>query len=246
MYGWRGRIGIIFPSTSRTVEPEFQRMAPEGVAVYAARTGDRKLFSTRDGRYGTIAYLVGMAEGAILAAEQLACAEVDVITYADTSGTFVKGPEWEKDLRRRLEERSGIKVVTTSNAAVDALRGLGVKKVAVYTPYSETITNLLRIYLEHQNVRVVETHAMGHHNTLEIAKIHPTHVYRFVKDLRPVDADGVFISCTDLRTIDVIDKLESDLEMPVTTANQVSMWASLKVIGYRDPVSGLGSLLKTL
>ncbi|MGA2784890.1 MAG: hypothetical protein ABSF09_09365 [Candidatus Bathyarchaeia archaeon] len=58
-------------------------MAPEGVAVYAARTGDRKIFSTADGREGTIVYLVGMAEGAIFAAEQLASAEVDGITYAD-------------------------------------------------------------------------------------------------------------------------------------------------------------------
>lgn len=221
-------------------------MAPDGVAVYAARTGDRKIFSTADGREGTIAYLVGMAEGAVYAAEQLASAEVDVITYADTSGTFVKGPDWEKNLKRRMEEQSGIQTVTTSSATVEALNELGVKKVAVYAPYSETITDLLREYLKQQKFQVISTNTMGLYRALDIARIHPEAVYRFVKDNRPKDAEGIFISCTELRVIDVIDKLESDLRIPVTTANQVSMWASLRAISYREPISGLGSLMGKL
>lgn len=250
LYGWRGKIGIIFPATGNTEEPEFYKMAPEGVSVHTARIGDRKLFSTADGSKGTISYLTKMAEDAMRAADQLAAAKVDVILYLDTSGSFVKGKAWEVELSRSLEDASGIKTITTSHAMVDALREMDIQKVAVATPYSNEITQLLKVFLEEYMFTVVKTAFLGLFGSgfwaQKVSETSPGVAYRIAKEADDPEADGIFISCTEFRTIEVIESLEEDLQKPVITANQASMWAALRSIKFRKPISGFGQLLAKL
>ena len=57
------------------------------------------------------------------------------------------------------------------------------------------------------------------------------------------DADGMFISCTNLRTIDVLAQLEAELNVPVISSNLATCWGCLQALGHHDPIDGYGSLL---
>jgi maleate isomerase len=61
--------------------------------------------------------------------------------------------------------------------------------------------------------------------------------------LRVVESEAVFISCTDLNAIGLIDYLEADLGKPVITSNQATMWHMLRLIGVKDRIGGFGRLL---
>ena len=110
------RIGLLLPSSNTTMEPDLYRMAPKGVTVHTARMMLREV--TPEG-------LEEMAGEASRAARLLKTADVDMLAYGCTSGSLIRGVEWEKSLKKRLEETAGVPAVTTAGAVVEGLRVLG-------------------------------------------------------------------------------------------------------------------------
>jgi len=235
MYGWRLRIGLIVPSSNTTMESEFNRMKPEGVSVHTARM--RLIEATPDA-------LIKMAEDAHRAAELLATADVDVIIYGCTTGSLVKGVEWEEGLRREIEESTGIKTVTTAGAVVDALRALGIKRLCVATPYIKELDELEVRFLSELGFEVLAIKGLGLKRNTEIGSQPPWVSYRLTREAYRDEADGIFISCTNFRTIEIIERLEAEYGKPVVTSNQASMWAAMKLI--HQPIEGYGRLLREM
>jgi len=237
VYGWRARIGLIVPSSNTTMEPEFWRMAPEGVSVHTSRVRLSEV---------TPEALRLMASEAVRAAEELATADVNVIVYGCTSGSLLEGVEWEERLRREIRERAGVEAITTAQAVVEALRALGIRRVAVATPYIDEINSRERSFLERSGFTVVRIRGLGIVRNTDIGRQPPWVAYRLAKEVAREagrSADGVFISCTNFRTIEVIELLESELQLPVVSSNTASMWLALRTLGIRDRLS-YGRLLR--
>ena len=237
MYGWRARIGLIVPSSNTTMEPEFWRMAPEGVSVHTSRVRLSEV---------TPEALRLMASEAVRASEELATADVNVIVYGCTSGSLLEGVEWEERLRREIRERAGVEAITTAQAVVEALRALGVRRVAVATPYIDEINSRERSFLERSGFSVVRIRGLGIVRNTDIGRQPPWVAYRLAKEVAREagrSADGVFISCTNFRTIEVIELLEVELQLPVVSSNTASMWLALRTLGIRDRLS-YGRLLR--
>lgn len=235
MYGSAGRIGVIVPSANTVTEPEFNRLLPPGYNVYASRMWNLRT---------EVSDLEQMSEHAIRAARELATARVGVIAFACTSGSFLKGPQWEAQLRQRLEDAAGVPVVTTSGALVDALRTLNVRSVAMATPYPDDINSLERSYFEGLGIKVVEIRGLGIVQSVEIGSCTPQQALSLATSLPWQEADGILISCTNFRTIDIIDELEERTQRPVVSSNQATFWASLRKLGFQGPVEGAGRLLR--
>ncbi|AJC72372.1 maleate cis-trans isomerase [Thermococcus guaymasensis DSM 11113] len=235
MYGWRRRIGLIVPSSNTTMEPEFWKMAPEGVSVHAARMNLRVV---------TEEALVDMESYAKDAAKRLADAAVNIIMYGCTSGSLVKGKGYDRQIAKELEEASGIKAITTSTAVLEALKTLGISKVVVATPYIDSVNEKEKQFLEDNGLDVLAIKGLGIVQNTEIGKQPPEVAYRLALDVYSPEADGLFISCTNFRTIEIIDKLESDLGIPVVTSNQASMWYTLKNLGIKEKYEKYGILMK--
>jgi maleate isomerase len=219
------------------MEPEFWRMAPEGVSVHTSRV--RLSEVTPDA-------LRLMASEAVRAAEELATADVYVIVYGCTSGSLLEGVEWEERLRREIRERAGVEAITTAQAVVEALRALGIRRVAVATPYIDEINSRERSFLERSGFTVVRIRGLGIVRNTDIGRQPPWVAYRLAKEVAREagrSADGVFISCTNFRTIEVIELLESELQLPVVSSNTASMWLALRTLGIRDRLS-YGRLLR--
>ena len=51
------------------------------------------------------------------------------------------------------------------------------------------------------------------------------------------------LSCTEMRSVETIQKLEATLRKPVVTSNQAMMFEVLGSLGIHDPVTGFGRLL---
>lgn len=235
MYGWRGRIGLIVPSSNTTMEPEFWRMAPEGVSIHTARMMLKAV---------TVNELLEMEKDAVRAAQLLATANVDILVYGCTTGSLIGGPGFDRMITKKLEEATGIKAVATATAVLEALRELGARRVALATPYIEEVTKKEVEFLESQGYKVVDVKYLGIKENIEIGKLTPQTAYRLARSLDTSTADVVFISCTNFRTIEVISPLEKDLGLPVFSSNTATMWLTLKEMGIREPLRGYGKLLE--
>lgn len=229
----RERIGLLLPSSNTTMEPEFYRMAPTGVTVHTARMLLRSV--TPEG-------LEEMAGEAQRAARLLETAGVDVMVYGCTSGSLIKGVEWEKELISRLTEATGIQTVSTAGAVVRALKALGLKRVAVVTPYMDEINRLERVFFELHGLEVNAIRGMGLIRNQDIGNVSGERVVELVEAVVG-DSEGVFISCTNLPVIALIEELEEKMRRPVVTSNQASMWAALQALGYKG-LEGYGVLLR--
>ena len=67
-------------------------------------------------------------------------------------------------------------------------------------------------------------------------------MYRLAKEIFTEDADAIFISCTGISVLDIIEPLEKDLKRPVITSIQVSMWAALRKLNVNEKIEGRGKL----
>lgn len=236
-YGWRARVGLIVPSTNTIIEPEFWRLAPRGVTIHTAR-------ALLLGRATEESYFQ-MAEAVKQAAEELATTEVDIVTFGCTSGSIVcPMPQ----IVESMGQRTHTPAQATAGAVIAALRAFGVKRVALGTPYVDFVNESERKFLEDNGFTVTSLLGLQLGETQQerrgIGRVPPEHVYRMARHIDRPDAEAIFISCTNLATLDVIAAIEADLGKPVITSNQASFWAVLRRLGLPDKIEGCGRLLE--
>jgi maleate isomerase len=236
-FGWRARLGLVHPSRGWTPDHEWPRMLPRGVSFLVTRM---PLKAT------TPEELLKMGEHAIEAALLLASASVDLICYGCTVETVLQGIEYDKKLTEELREATGIPAKTMAGGVVEALREFKARKLAIVTPYIEEINKREKIFMESIGFEVVYEKGLGISDTIEIAKISPGTVYRLGREAiaKAPEADMLFLSCGNMRTIEVLSALEKDTGRPVISSNQALLWAALKAVGVNDPIYGFGSLLE--
>ena len=238
MYGWRGRIGLLVPSINTTMETEFWRIAPEGVSVHSARISG--------GRHGTPEELRSMESASKDAARDVAMVEPDVVVYGCTSGSFFEGPEWNRKICAQLTEITRAPTVTTAGAMAECLLAGGHKKVAVVTPYVELTNERLKDFLRAHGIKVTHLGTFDMLDMFDHAKILPEEIYRKVKDTDSEDAEAIFVACTQLRALEVLDMLERDIGKPVYSAVQAAAWEAYATMGVDPRIADCGSLLRKL
>jgi maleate isomerase len=227
------KVGLIIPSVNTTTEPEFAWIAPQHISFHAARVFMN--VTTPDA-------LREMNAEVRRAAELLATLSPDVIAYACTAGSFVDGPAATTVLLEEIEAVTNCPVVATSSAMVAALHHLGVTRIALATPYPQDVTECERRFFLATGFDVVSCACLGRSG----AGVRPTtfdEIIALVRGVDRADAEAIFVSCTDLRALEVVDQLEHELGKPVLTSNQVTLWSILEALGHRRPVNGFGRIL---
>jgi maleate isomerase len=241
MYGSRARIGLIVPSNNTVCEPEMARLAPDKVAVYASRI----LFTP------TIEGLKEMGNHVHRAAEELSSEGIcQLIAFCCTVGSMIGGADYDEDLIRMMAETSSTKCLTTTTAVKAALTALDIQRVAMATPYTRQINELEKRLMERMGYEV--TDIVGYHDHIEpealkndmIGRLQPEEAYKLAKDVNGPRNQAIFISCTNFRAIEIIDRLERETGKLVITSNQATMWHSLRSLGIKEPREGYGCLLK--
>lgn len=246
MYGWRARIGIIIPSVNTTFEPECYRLAPEGVSFHFSRMNLGDL---------TVEGLREMGKQTMEKGKELAAAGVDLIVFGCTSGSFSEGKGHDEKIIQELEEATGIPALATSTAVIKALKALSVRSFALCTPYSEELNVREKEFFEAQGFKVTAMVGLGlvkKTPLFPIASRPISHVglqepyisYKLARTVNSPEAQAIFVSCTNFRSLEVIEKLENDLGKPVISSNQATVWAALQFLSVYESLPGAGSLFR--
>lgn len=235
MYGWRAKIGLVVPTNNTVIEPEFSRMAPDGVSVHAARILSSGL---------AVNAIENMVQNSHRAVEELRAGDVDVIGYACLATTLVKGPGWNAEFIRSSESAARRPVVTAADATVEALTSLNVKKIALATPYPDHINNLLPAVFEAAGLSIVSRRSVTVQNSLEVCRLPPWTAYQLARQADVPEAEAVCLLATDFPTVTVLEALENDLRKPVVSTNQALLWRALKALRISAAQNGFGSLLR--
>jgi maleate isomerase len=213
------------------MEPEFYAMAPNNVTIHSARMMLRDV---------TPDCLESMVEKAVEALKLLNTACIDVVIYGCTSGSLIKGVEWEGGLIHRLQKVTCVPVVSTAGAVVEALKVLKVTNVSVVTPYIDKINQLEKMFLEAYGINVTDIKGLGLIDNLRIGRITTSEILEQIQVAS--NTDCLFISCTNLPVIYLIKDLELKYGIPVVTSNQASLWKALQILG-REGIENYGILL---
>lgn len=227
---WQSGVGVIAPYDF-ALDRELWRWAPDDVSLYITRlpyvhvpvTVDQAAALCREEH-------VAPAVRALLAPEPLA------IGYACASGSFVHGLEGERHLHRTLVDAGASAAVTTSGALVQALEALCVDRIAVVTPYVDSVTDRLLAYLAEHGVAVTSSVGLGLLD--HIWRVTYDEVSAAVRSADRPEAQAIFISCTNVLTYEIIAPLEGELGKPVIAANQVTMWAVMRAVERRAVARG--------
>ncbi|MCC6532253.1 MAG: aspartate/glutamate racemase family protein [Burkholderiales bacterium] len=235
------RIGVLAPPGNVTLERELPMYLPAGVAISHNRLSRPTPEVTKES-------LTLMLASVDQAARDLAMAwpQPEVMLFACTSGSFVSGPGTEEESADKIAQVTGIPAYTTSQAVVLALRAVGARRILLITPYIDAVNRHEIAFLEHRGIAVEACDSFGCLDTRDIAKISSEQVRDLV--LKHAETatrcDGVFISCTNLLTMDQIEALEQALGIPVLTSNQCSLWIALKHMKIDASKLGPGRLFK--
>jgi maleate isomerase len=216
-------IGVVTPFDF-ALDRELWRWVPDDITLHVTRMPYAPL-------HATLEMAVHISEPALVAQgfDDVRAVSPLVMAYACTSGSFIGGLAGEAALVSAMTDAGAAAAVTTSGALLEALRHLELSRIATVTPYVADLTVGLGTYLREAGIEVIAAAGLG--LTSDIWTVPYDVTAGLVRETDTAEAQAVFISCTNLPTYDLIAPLERELGKPVLTANQVTMWSALRVVG---------------
>lgn len=229
----RAKLGFVLLATEQTIEDDMVTLRPDGVGIHFTRVPIPDSI--------TVETLAAQADHLTPAAHRLLPdGSLDVICYACTSGSLVLGEARVRDALR--QGAPGAKATSLIEAALNALRAVGAKRVSVATPYLDEINAREAAYMEAAGFDVLRIEGLNIERDSDMIRLRPDFLEEFAASVDHPDADALFISCGALRSLEIVDRLEKRLKKPVICSNQAMMWHCLRLAGVTDQIEGYGRL----
>ena len=218
------RVGLIIPSSNRMVEQEMVDSFPKDVVVHI----NRLRMTGRNRR--ALSDLLPEVEHACAA---LVDANCEVVVFHCTANSMSEGIGGEAALRDALRRAGAPQAATTSTAVTGALRALGARSIALLTPYSQKATDEESHFFDEIGVRVA--HAKGYDLGGSNAYCSTPSSFWAERgaELESAAFDALFLSCANIQCLSVVENIESRIGRPVITSNQVVIWETLRLIGWK-------------
>lgn len=235
--GWRARIGLIVLPDDQTIEYELRLIFNlPGIACYVNRQYCEPSITPET--------LIAMESEITRSADLiLPGLPLNVVAYGCTSGALFIGPD---RVHSRIQQVHRQAICTTPiEAATAALTALNARSIAMITPYTDDINQALRNHIQNSGVKVPIMGSWNEPVDARVGCISPESIRKVVLDLGCSDrVDTVFISCTNLRALDILVDAETKLGKSVISSNQVLGWHCLRLAGVKDRLPRFGSLFK--
>ena len=169
--------------------------------------------------------------------------KIHCVAYGCTSGTIAAGYDLiEKNIKLAKPEA---KVTTPITSAIKALKAFNISKISVFTPYTKSINDSLINYFNKKNIIVNGLTYFDIASDLDIGKVDENHLFDVLSKIDLADSEALFVSCTALPVLSIINKLEKKLNKVVLSSNQTLIWDSLKTINYKEKIDGFGKLFNS-
>ena len=166
--------------------------------------------------------------------------DIDCVVYGCTSGTIAAG---YKSIEKKVKAAKPMADLTTpSSAAIKALKRLNIKKLYVFTPYSKALNDEVLEYFKSEGFEITSNSYFDIEADYDIGKVDPDYLFEVLSQVDLNGAEGLFVSCTALPALSIIDKLEKKLNITVLSSNQALIWDTLVKINRNKSVNGFGKL----
>ena len=231
------RIGLITLGSDFRIEKDFNNI------IYGR---DIDLYVNRIHCYNPLTNetLVKMADDITdVAKDILPDQKIDCIAYGCTSGTVAAGYDLIKEKVNLAKPET--KVTTPITSAIKALNVLGINKISIFTPYTKTINDSVVGYFKKENITINSLSYFDIDSDLDIGKVDENYLFEVLSKIDLEESDALFVSCTALPVLSIIDKLEKKLDKVILSSNQTLIWDSLNEINYKEKIEGFGKLFNS-
>ena len=226
------RIGLLVPFDTSN-DRELWRWCPDDATLHITRT------AYHEGILGVaLAEATADLDDVQFATRSILAAEPDVVMYACTSGSFVLGLAGERALREAMGEAGASRTATTSGSMLDAFEALGLRRLALATPYPAEIGEKLVDFIEEAGYEAVSLENLGLPHGVAIQATTDEQIVDLLRMTDRPETDGIFVSCTGLGNVDLVARAEQRLGKPVLTAIQVTMWGAFRAAGVSLRLAG--------
>ena len=229
------RIGLVALSTDFTIEQDYRRICHNiPVDIFVNRIPFENPLTHEN-------YLKMADHLPIIAENILPGQNLNTVAYGCTSGTVAIGEE--KITSQIHKSKPGVYVTTPITAAMRAFKKLNINKVAILTPYPKLVNQTVYEYLKDKQIEIDTFSGFNLEYDSDIAKVDPQHLIKTIKEINYSDVDAVFVSCTALRIVEVLQEVEDLIKKPVISSNQAIIWDSIRSVEIESSIEGFGKLL---
>lgn len=231
----RAKLGFIMMSTDLATEADLIDMAPEGVGVHFTRlkTDDHTTNET------LTRHIDHMADAAARLQPDV---RPDVISYCCTSGSIVCGEQNVfREIRKGAPWAQPMCIVT---GVVDALREIGAQRIVLGTPYLDEINTVEAEYLLKSGFTLLDVQGLQIDTGIGFGRVTPAYWKAFAQEIDHPDADALFLSCSGIRALEVVEEIEQAIGKPVILSNQAQFWSCLRRAGVMDELQGFGQIFR--
>jgi maleate isomerase len=230
------RIGLIALGSDLRIEKDFNNI------IYGR---DIDLYVNRIHCYNplTNATLAKMADDITdVTKDILPDQKIDCVAYGCTSGTVAAGYDTIKSMINLAKPDA--KVTTPITSTIKALKKLNIKKISIFTPYTKEINDSVVGYFNNENIMINSLTYFDIASDLDIGKVDENYLFEVLSKIDLKDSDALFVSCTALPVLSIIDRLEKKLNKIVLSSNQTLIWEALNLIGNKKKVIGFGKIFE--
>ena len=237
----RARFAILVPFTNTNLEPDMMLLRPKGVSLHFSRLGGYDANEIPDENQ---MHALGTAD-LDQPLQLIMGINPDVIIYGCTSATLTHGPAFDRDFAAQIKAKSGAATITAAGALVHALQTLNVQRIGFASPYVPAINDMAIDFLTEAGVETVQRSEIDEPlDNLGQGALDPDRVFELARAADHPQAEAIVLSCTDMRSVEVIARLEATLGKPVISSNQAMMFQAMQLAGIGEALSGYGQLLQ--
>ena len=231
------KIGLIVLSSDYIIEKDFQTILKEkNIDLFVNRIESFNPLSKKN--------LIKMSKNITKVTKDILPGErIDCVAYACTSGTIATGYKSIKDKVKKAKANS--KLTTPSTSSISALKKFKIKKIAVFTPYPKKLNDEVLDFFKQNKFIITSNSYFDIKSDVNIGKIDSEYLFKVLSNTKLNGAEALFISCTALPALSIIDKLEKKLGVMVFSSNQTLIWDTLNKIGEKNFIKGYGKLLRS-
>jgi len=168
--------------------------------------------------------------------------KVNTVAYGCTSGTIAIG---EDKVKEKIQlAKPGSYVTNPISSAIKAFTLMNAKKIALFTPYPESVNNTILEYFKKKNINIISLSTFNIDLDVDIASVDPEYLLETLIKLNASNADALFVSCTALPVLEILEEVEKKIKKIVLSSNQTLVWDAIRSVGYKFPIEGYGKLLR--
>jgi maleate isomerase len=221
------KIGVLVPFTNTNLEPDFELMRPPNTTIHFQRMGgydvDEIPGSDQMAGLGAsdISYDLRMISGV----------RPDVVLYGCTSATLTHGPSFDADLAEKIKAGSGAISLTAAGSLIAGIKAIGATKVGFSSPYLGEINDQAMAFLKSNGIETVNCADVGRElGNYGQGELTPDEVFELACQADHSEAQAIVLSCTDMRSVEAVERIEAALGKAVITSNQAMMFSLMQAL----------------